>query len=52
VVKQIADDLGLYTALIVDEADETAFPNRLGDRHAHHALLDNEAIAQKPLRST
>ncbi len=48
VVKQIADDLGLYTALIVDEADETGFSKTdwvIVTRDK--ALVDNEAIAQK-----
>jgi hypothetical protein len=48
VVKQIADDLGLYAALIVDEAEDTAFSKTdwvivTRDR----ALVDTEAIAQK-----
>ncbi len=48
VVKQIADDLGLYAALIVDEAEGTAFSKTdwvivTRDR----ALVDTEAIAQK-----
>jgi hypothetical protein len=48
VVKQLADDFGLYTALIVDEADDTAFSKTdwvivTQDK----ALVDNEAIARK-----
>lgn len=48
VVKQLADDLGLYTALIVDEADEVAYSKTdwvIVTRDK--ALLENEAIAQK-----
>ncbi len=48
VVKSIADDLGLYTALIIDDADDTAFSKTdwvIVTRDP--SLVDNEAIAQK-----
>ena len=48
VVKQIADDLGLYTTLIIDDADETAFSKTdwvIVTRDK--SLVDNAAIAQK-----
>ena len=48
VVKQIADELGLYTALIVDEADETAFSKTdwvIVTRDK--SLIEKEAIAKK-----
>ena len=48
VVKQIADDLGLHAALIVDEAENTVFSKTdwvIVTRDK--ALVENEAIAQK-----
>jgi hypothetical protein len=48
VVKRIADDLGLYTALIVDDAEETAFSKTdwvIVTRDK--SLVENEAIAPK-----
>jgi SAM-dependent methyltransferase len=48
VVKQIADNLGLRAALIVDDAEETSFSKTdwvIVTRD--QALLENEAIAQK-----
>jgi len=48
VVKQIADDLGLHAALIVDEAQDTVFSKTdwvIVTRDK--ALVENEAIAQK-----
>jgi len=48
VVKQIADNLGLQAALIVDDAEETSFSKTdwvIVTRDK--ALLENEAIAQK-----
>ena len=48
VVKQIADDMGLFTALIVDDADETIFSKTdwvIVTRDK--ALVEKEAIAQK-----
>ena len=48
VVKQLADDLGLFTALIVDEADGTVFSKTdwvIVTRNK--ALVENEAVAQK-----
>jgi protein-L-isoaspartate O-methyltransferase len=48
VVKQLADELGLYTALIIDDADETEFSKTdwvIVTRDK--ALVDKEAIARK-----
>jgi hypothetical protein len=48
VVKRIADELGLYTALIVDDADETVFSKTdwvIVTRDK--TLVEREAIAQK-----
>jgi hypothetical protein len=48
VVKQIADELGLYTALIIDDAEETSFSKTdwvIVTRDK--ALIDKEAIAGK-----
>jgi hypothetical protein len=48
VVKQIADELGLYSALVIDEADDTAFSKTdwvIVTRD--QALIDAEAIAPK-----
>ncbi|HEV7823205.1 MAG TPA: hypothetical protein VGO84_18615, partial [Burkholderiales bacterium] len=48
VVKQIADELGLHSALVVDEADDTAFSKTdwvIVTRD--QSLLDSEAIAEK-----
>jgi len=48
VVKQIADDLGLHAALIVDEAEDSVFSKTdwvIVTRDK--ALVENEAIAQK-----
>ncbi len=48
VVKQIADNLGLHAALIVDDAEETSFSKTdwvIVTRD--QSLLENEAIAQK-----
>ena len=47
-VKQIADSLGLYTALVVDDAEETSFSKTdwvIVTRDK--ALLENEALAGK-----
>jgi hypothetical protein len=48
VVKKLADDLGLYSALIIDDADDTAFSKTdwvIVTRD--QALIAREAIAQK-----
>ena len=48
VVKQIADDLGLHAALIIDEAEDSVFSKTdwvIVTRDK--ALVENEAIAQK-----
>jgi hypothetical protein len=48
VVKQLADDMGLHTALIIDDAEETAFSKTdwvIVTRD--QALVDNAAIADK-----
>ncbi len=48
VVKKIADDLGLHTALIVDEADESVFSKTdWAIVTRNRALVDSEAIASK-----
>jgi hypothetical protein len=48
VVKALADDLGLYTALIVDDADETGLSKTdwvIVTRDK--SLVENEVIAKK-----
>ena len=50
VVKQIADELGLHTALIIDDAEETSFSKTdwvIVTRDK--SLIENAVIAQKSI---